>query len=448
MSCIRDDFVKRFFNALRNKDCKYCVIRGYIDIFDAVDKDIDIMMNPSDFERAKSIFSEICLEMDGVELQSSVSAKSLYLKLILTEIIDGKIVFNGVYVHAVAYLTIKTKYGDRNKKFVGEKVWLSDTKVQDVNFNNSAITVSTPKYELFFLLARYSQRQKKSYFQRINDILREKNISQWLKDVGLSEQINSLFETPEEEVSLESIYLVVKELYYCLFNTNSSVDFHEIKKLALLNIFNWFKIGGRLIFFSGPDGSGKTSANELLTGVLRNKLKVKVLQSKHIYPISRITSSKGQVLQAKLRGIDKENKDEIERDRGAGYQWYLRRLLGLIYLLVQVYPGFLWARYKNWQGVTVIIDTSCFDAFMKGHRPVFPLLERLVVPLIPCGDAWFVMTSSPETIVKRKPELTRDEIAHYYERLDAIVKYSKCKPIAVESDQGVAVAVETIFKSL
>ena len=96
----------------------------------------------------------------------------------------------------------------------------------------------------------------------------------------------------------------------------------------------------------------------------------------------------------------------------------------------------------------MIIDTSFFDAFVKGHRPEFPILQRLVVPFIPCGDHWFLMTASPEEIAKRKQELTEDEVENYYFKLGIIAGISKCKPQKIQTNSGVGEALMTMVKLL
>jgi hypothetical protein len=115
--------------------------------------------------------------------------------------------------------------------------------------------------------------------------------------------------------------------------------------------------------------------------------------------------------------------------------------------LFQIYPGYLYARYLNLRGWSVIVDTSFFDAFIKGHRPSFPLVQKFTAPLIPAGDFWFLMSSTPEEIVNRKPELTKDEIAQYYVMLEKISGQSGKKPITIFSSKGVPLALESMLLS-
>jgi adenylate kinase len=197
---------------------------------------------------------------------------------------------------------------------------------------------------------------------------------------------------------------------------------------------------GIIICFSGPDGSGKTTANDALTTFLQRELQVPIVNYKHLYPLNRAMAASGLKVQARLRGIDPKDAAGVERDRGEGLAWYSRRVFGLMSIVAQFGLGYVEARLHNFAGKTVIVDTSIFDAFVKGHRPQVKLLERLLSPVLPVGDVWFLLTADPTKIVARKPELTEDEIHEYYERMGQLTARAKSRPERIQSDRGVAVA--------
>ena len=85
----------------------------------------------------------------------------------------------------------------------------------------------------------------------------------------------------------------------------------------------------------------------------------------------------------------------------------------------------------------MVVDTSYLDAFVKGHRPPFRLLQSMAIPCLPGGDLLFLLKASPELIVERKPELTIEEISEYYRRIMAFTKISRASTRIVASDNGV-----------
>ena len=106
------------------------------------------------------------------------------------------------------------------------------------------------------------------------------------------------------------------------------------------------------------------------------------------------------------------------------------------------------ARLKNIRGYTVIAETSYLDAFVKGHRPEFKLLQRIIVPLLPPGDMYFLLKADPKSIMARKPELTIPEIEEYYQRISHLAEISRMSPCTIASDQNIRASLNTVLHTV
>jgi len=444
---LRTFFLIKYFGALKKHGIKFAVLRGYKKLFQKKNKDIDLLMNPVDYGIATSLYKELVLKYGAICISSIVSNKNLYLKsLFINDGGDEEI--EGLYIHITAYITVKTCYETRNQKFRGHKIWIDDFKLANGNVQGVLLPVPEATIRLLLALTKYAQKMETRYLNDVQEIITNHSLHGWVKEVDKNNCINALLCEKKKQQASAGLYFLINDIVkYCGIENNAG----RLQNYAVLighNIRQMFSYKGKLIFFSGPDGSGKTTANEALTNVLTQKLKIPIINNKHLYPVSNKTSRQGQKLQAKVRRIDFDNKNVLERDRGRGWWWTTRRLVGLLYILIQIWPGYIYGRYKNFRGYTVMIDTSFFDAFIKGHRPRFPFLQRISIPFIPCGDHWFLMFSHPQTIVSRKPELTVEEIEEYYERMAEIANMSRCHPVKIPSSQGVNGALKHMIVSL
>lgn len=435
MSDHRARFLQMYFERLNEHCIGYCVARGHERIQSNPEKDIDLMMKPGDYSRAKKLFSNLLKEFDGIEICSNSRGKSLYLKAVFC--LDSGLKYETVYIHAIAYALVKTSAWQINKKGIGRRVWFTDLELIKEKVCGIDVYIPSPPYQVLLLVARYLQYPKISYLNYCQKLFTEKWMVKWLNTTGMEEIAKQTVYLSDETLENGMLYKLVGKLWQALIGSSRITHLFDIWTLLLVNIINVFQRRGLLIFFSGPDGSGKTTANNALSRVLTHNLSIQVINIKHLYPLSMCFSRQIQVVQAKVRRIDARESDRLERDRGKSVKWKLRRLLGLVILLLQIWPGYVWARYKNCRGFSVIVDTSFFDVFIKGHRPGFHMLERIVIPLIPCGDVWFLMKADADKIVQRKPELTVEEIKEYYKRLDNITAYTNCIPLKISSEEGV-----------
>lgn len=439
-------FLKDLFASLQENCIAFCVIRGHEHIFKNKENDIDILMSPSDYKAMISIYMKLLKKYNGKLFTSNFSIKNYYIRsLFVNKEVDE---IEGLYIHITAYITIKPSARHNTNKLSGKRIWVDNINTLTVEIDGTSIPIPDYKMEIMFLLSAYLNKQHLKYLKRIESLLTHSNLYSEISAKNNWIYLYKALQKNSRNINIPKLHDMCNELTLDI-NTQKKFFFRkEYTTLIKLNATHVLRYKGKLIFFSGPDGSGKTTANNSLTTLLKSKLKTNIYNSKHLYPVTNKYSKQGIKLQAKIRNIDPTDSDAIERDRGHTTKWRMRRLFGLLFILAQIYPGYISARYRNLKGQTVIIDTSFFDAFIKGHRPAFPLLQKLAIPLIPCNDKWFLMKATPAEIVSRKPELTLDELEFYYNSIEKISKLSVCSPIEVASNKGELHALQIMIDNI
>ena len=439
--------LRDFFTQMLKQNINYVVLRGHSHIFDAPEKDVDLLVDPRDFNRIADLFNHLTKKFDAIAISNMVSGKNLYMKSIAVG--NDKESIEGIYIHCVAFVTLKTGFLARRMRWIGHHVWLHDlASIETTTVGKIEIKIPPAKFIVLFSLAKLSQSPNSRRAADLNKIIENHSLKEWMMTLDPDEVVTRAVDSSKKESRMDGIANVVAT---CSLNLLSKHRQHRITEYSILiwhNLLSLLQLKGKLIFFSGPDGSGKTTANMALSNVLRNKLKVSVINRKALYPFSQRLQQRIQPLQAHIRHIDLTDSMALERDRGNSIGWKLRRLAGLIFLLAQVWPGYLYARWQNIKGYTVIIDTAFFDMFIKGHRPPFPILRKISLPLLPSGDFWFMMTAEPSAIVARKPELTEDEIIEYYNFFANMKRRENRQAIKIDSTHGVSSALSDILRAI
>lgn len=432
----RKRFLEDFFLRLKEGGIEYSTIRNHALIFDRPDKDIDLLVNPSDFRKVQRIFQKLSGHANVVPISNNVSNKNLYLKSLLIGGEKGEAI-EGIYIHCAGFITIKNSRFARKLKGIGKRIWLSDFNKEEITIDSSYVNVPDPKFQLLFTLAKYGQSCNSRHLDEIRQIINTNNLSSWVKKIDPHEFLIGLESPTQLNTDVSTIQSLQDNCLLDIVSKSPRWKLAEYAQLLLINFVGLLEPKGKLIFFSGPDGSGKTSANMALSGILAEKLNVKIENRKALYPFSTRLQKEISTVQAKIRKIEPSDKFLMERDRSSSAdgnaRWKARRFAGLVFLLLQVVPGYLNARLLNLMGRTVVVDTSFFDVFIKGHRPPFPLIQKLVIPLLPTGDYWFLMCADANSIVARKPELTKTEIEAYYAYFNSL----KRQPTRIESVHGI-----------
>lgn len=443
---IRSGVLKSFLAQLVERQINYIALRGYENIFCALDKDVDLMVEPENFGRVSSLFKQVTASHQGAEIANVVRGKSLYLKALFVG--SDSETIEGLYIHCVGFVTLKTGALGRNFPWTGRHAWLSDFESVPAKVDSATVMLPPARVRALFALAKLVQRPEASRAAEVGALVRRNGLDGWAVAIDPKEAISKVANSGPFEGASRRLTDVLESCSRDLLPRRRPIRLKQYCFLLWRNLAEIPRLKGKLIFFSGPDGSGKTTTNMALSSALRDKLKVRVENRKALYPLSQRLHGRLSRVQAKIRKLDPADSHSLERDRGNTRSWKLRRLAGLLFLLMQVWPGYALARLKNLLGHTVIVDTSFFDVFIKGHRPSFPWLQKISVPLLPSGDHWFLMVAEPSVIVARKPELTESELIEYYDFFARIDRPEGRRAIPVNTTRGVDAALADIVRAL
>lgn len=189
---------------------------------------------------------------------------------------------------------------------------------------------------------------------------------------------------------------------------------------------------GKIIYFSGPDGSGKTTsflrAVETIEHAGKTAFQLRTLQVGRLKMMAQANRQKGylETEADKLGSVGRLGYSDLPRHRGKGLWFTLRRYVGLIAAILDIASyGRVFMRVKLHEYDAVLVEECPFDVFAKRHRPFFPWTAKLFKWLVPRPDLLVFCIAEPDEIVRRKPELSEDEIEQYYAVMSQIYNPEK-----------------------
>jgi hypothetical protein len=181
-----------------------------------------------------------------------------------------------------------------------------------------------------------------------------------------------------------------------------------------------------LVFLCGPDGAGKTTAIRGLTGLM-NATGIPYRRYYSLNEVIRHAIILSRWIIALIRGLPADRRSfnryrhslSWHRDRPPSnpFWWRLRKRIFLLTAVADCWIGWFRAKWLEPAGTVVLIETSPYDFFAKYHMPRFPVLQRMLAPLIPAPHVTFLLEATPAAILSRKGDLTGAEISLYYARL-------------------------------
>jgi hypothetical protein len=186
-----------------------------------------------------------------------------------------------------------------------------------------------------------------------------------------------------------------------------------------------------LIYLCGPDGSGKSTAADMISEFLSEA----GLNHRRLYSLNQVVRygiiTTGWIFN-KIRHTERGRLSLREYKHSLSWHrrrpgmhphiWRMRKRGFLAGAVVDMWFGWIRVQWLRRRGYVVLIETSPYDFFVKYHMPHFRILERILATLIPSPDITFVLTASADSIVSRKPELTVSEIQTYYARLGLLLQ--------------------------
>jgi hypothetical protein len=398
--------VEEVLREFNKKAVNYAVLRNYENSFYDTQKDIDLLIEPKYEKRAIAIIQR--LSKDYVRISYITKNQQ---RTTINLILNDNTVFSFDLNH---YVTLNLS--NFHKRFIGFglKITINDLDTIRISPNNStlSIVIVSPVQEAILLLNHTLTKKKTKYLNKINAFLKNNNFEP-LKSNANSEEIlykiNELF--PASKIRRHS--------FGFLRNILSAINY------LLFKLFAYRK--SRVIYFSGPDGSGK-STSYLNTIELLQKLRIKYFPLRGLqigmqyYIFSRKRRKQANQQGNVLSNVGRLGYSDLKRDRDTGkLSWKFRRIIGLSVGLIDInILGRLFVFLKRLQGNTIIVEESPVDIFVKRHRPQIKSLEKLFVPLLPSANLSILCRASEEAIFKRKPELNKTEIIEYYDRISEL----------------------------
>lgn len=186
---------------------------------------------------------------------------------------------------------------------------------------------------------------------------------------------------------------------------------------------------GKVIYFSGPDGAGKTTSFLKVVETLeRSGVSVFQLRTLQVARLKLMMCGRPEGnyegrADNRLGSVGRLGYSSLPRHRGSGLRFTSRRYLGLLFAILDIAifgPIFLKSKLSLYD--VVLVEESPFDVFAKRHRPFFSLTAKLLSRFIPEPDLLIYCVADPCEIERRKPELVQDEIRHYYKVMNKIHK--------------------------
>lgn len=429
----RSDCIKSIFKGLCCQNIAYVVLRNYELLPDNVGKDIDIMVDPRHISKFIKTIIEASASCGYIILELKWNFRGVMIRM---DSVEAIAVSNnnqsGFLIHAVTFISFKYSKLTHKIKGLSRKISLRDVGTRKLNYKDCPIVVLDERSELVALYAQFQRKRKKEYADRLSHMMEATETLAWVKRVTNSDE-ELIVSIDGDDAKITKKMDLLADAIWPSRGVFPRIWLYYQAGLVFLR-FNTFRMSP-IVYFSGPDGSGKTSNLFRLEQFLQS-IGVKYYYFKTHQIILAIISPVLSILRRIIitdskpteRGPFVLHSESRDRDTGR-VTWRLRRLAGLLFGIMEIFPGLGVAYLMSRFGYTVIIEASPFDLFVKRHRPKFPTVEKLVVPFIPKPTIGFIMKAEAKVIVERKPELTEVEINDYYDRMHDMLVRSRSDDI-------------------
>lgn len=408
------NIIVRILSLFEENDLDYVVLRNYENSFTDLNKDLDLLISSKHEKKIVSIIVKECAKYCTIIHTKKDHKRTVIFILFnndnLTQDHDSLFMFD-----LNKYITLKNK---SNKKGFGKKIKINDVQKAKYQLQTDKLKFSilSPRAEAILLLNHYIGKKKSAYYKKINMFL-------------LANGVNKL---PNSNCNIE----IRNTLNYLLIKQKDVVPINQLFRNFMI-LVGYIKNrlfefqNSRVIYFSGPDGSGKSTSYIFMMSVL-DKMKIKYfpLRSLQIgmqYFYSLKNHSKKKNTGKTFTNVGRLGYSDLKRDRNTGkLAWKARRFIGLfIGLLDIIIFGRIFLFIKKVMGHVIMVEESPLDIYVKRHRPKFPVLEKMFLPFLPKPTNSILCNASIDSIYQRKPELKKEELKDYYFRIESLYTLRK-----------------------
>ena len=254
-------FIIDLLSKFEEKSVSYVVLRNYENRFTDLRKDLDLLINPADEQKIIHVIKSMT-EKYSLFFNKKLDHKRTVISMLFAE--EG-INFT---LDLNKYLTLKKNKNDLAVPGKGQKFYIKDLIVEKKKLNQQQLVFNVLNYdqEILFLLNHILSKKKDAYLSKINS---------YLKSVG-EKQIKNIKNNHEIYVAIKVCFdnsrLILKRSQV-FRNIKILLEFIKIKLLS-------FRLS-KVIYFSGPDGSGKTTSIVWTMDYLNN-LNIKYCRTKSL----------------------------------------------------------------------------------------------------------------------------------------------------------------------
>ncbi len=429
------NLLRLVFEGFKRENVFYVVPRGYDELPAWNGKDLDLLVARADLGEAIGIIRRAC-DAAGFAVISSSPDDGHGIELRALSINTGGA---EVLSFDIRYLLAIELTG---KNVLRRKIPVAQLRRRELSQNACSFYTLDAIDEFLatlrqFLLKRLAGNAEKAEFykDRLQTLLRQPAAAQWLASQRLgAAEVNRMLANgvPQVQAALCALADV---------RWGESGPLGRLQASARIASRRWrpaLAWPGPIVYFSGPDGAGKTTVTEHLEELLS----ASGIEHRRVYSMKILLRGLTRRLAwlkmrarapAGLQSQDERNalpvlrgEDTRDRDDGTSY-WRFRKAVALVVGIADIWIGYLICLWYRRNGRIALVETSPYDIFVKYHMPEISWAERLLGPLVPKPSVGFLLVADPAKIFIRKGELSEEELADYYDRFDRILQRSRAE---------------------
>lgn len=421
---LQETLLRALFHHWRAVELPYAVLRNYEEFPQRMRKpDLGILIDPLHTLQLIESTQQVANELGLGFFTRYHSPSILSLFFLLWEKTEEGWEQKSIKIDARLYESMKFLPESHRVPGYNYKVFYENVVTHEIEQDGCRFRVLSPPDLFIFLIHHWRRKKEPRHFDQIQQLLKLEDVKGWA-DTVLGENWQPIL----NQVGSHKYDMMLQRLIESHWGKWSWTMFLRMQLKAarsyLTRPMKWF---GPIFYFSGPDGSGKTTGIEAVKWLLaKNKISYVHFYTLHkcfryvglffCWIADRI---KGKRLSFKeFRGSLSGHRDRDEGNLG----WRLKKRMSLLISFIDVWIGWFLALVYRMRGEVVLVETSPFDLFVKYHMPKFVKLEKWLVPLLPQPTKLFLFKANPSVILERKKELEQDEIANYYQRMEEILR--------------------------
>ena len=409
----------RLIEYLKENSIDFCIINGYKDIVNKVDKesDNDLLFKEKDFNNIDDIVDDFSTK-NGFYIVQNMHHELLAKNIFLFNPENGE------------FLNLDL-YGELSRKGIA---YFEEDEIFSTLCLYQQLPILSPEKEFINYLIK--KLDKNALTGDSFSYLRELYIA---NEQLCDAQIERFFLDNSKEI--KEVFKEEKFRFFEKKQTDILKSFYTLKKFDIKKeILNFIRICKRIIKptgfsigFLGPDGSGKST---VIDGILEKRLPFRRKDYFHLKPIPTDKSKSTTVEEPHLMPLYSKNKSYIK----------------LFYFIYQYNFGWIKNIAKLKIKSSLVIFDRYFDDMLvdnKRYRYGGSLnFAKFMRNFIPRPDVYFILTADAEVIYKRKQEVEFEELQRQIKKYRELADNKKYFSIDVnkEPDKIVQEIVNIMMK--